>query len=82
MGMEPQFPPTPKCKEIKTQLQIVGLIHFGLALTLLIMGSGGIMDVCLPLFLCCATCSYNYCCIVIYIFYAIFQFFFELEPVG
>ena len=81
MNQEPPFPLTDKAKQMKNYLQILSFIHFVLALIMMVYG-GNFFSVMTPLILCCATCSYQYCCLMFYIFYAMIDFFMYLNPVG
>ena len=62
-------------------LQILCLIHFGLALVLLGFG-GRMMGVITPIILFAGTMTLQYQCLMFYIFYSIMEFITHLEPVG
>ena len=82
-GQEPPFPLTEKAKMWKTYLQILSLVHFTLAILVMTMGKGGsFFSLMTPLILCCATCSYQYCCLMFYMFYALIDLFGYIDPVG
>ena len=71
MGMEPQIPPNEKCKKMKNKLQIICLIHFALAVTLMLVGIGSFFSIITPMILCCAAQQYSYCCLMFYVFYCL-----------
>ena len=72
MESEPPFPVNEKAKKMRTNLFIISLIHFTLALVLIFYG-GSFMAVMTPIMLCCGAQSYQYCCLMFYIFYAMFD---------
>jgi hypothetical protein len=88
MGMgnqEPPFPLTEKARNMTRTLQIVSLVHFTLVLIVMFTAPTGATSFTMlitPLILCCATCSYQYYCLMFYIFYAIIDFFGFVEPCG
>ena len=81
---QPRFPPTPEAKQHKTKLQMVGLVHLMLIITLLFMsgGGGGFQNLITVACLFCATLNYNYCCLLIYIIYTLIDLFTNINPVG
>ena len=83
MGMpsEPPFPLTPKAKSMTQTLQFISMIHFILAVVLMLYG-GNFFSIMTPLILCCATCQYQYFCLMFYIFYSIIDFIMTIEPCG
>ena len=78
---EPPFPLTDKARSLTQTLQIVCLIHFIVAVIYL-MNGGSFTSLITPLILCCATCQYQYNCLMFYMFYAIIDFIFCIEPCG
>ena len=86
MNQEPPFQLTVKAKQMTQTLQIISLIHFTLVLIIMFtVGGGGFGSFTMlitPLILCCATCSYQYFCLMFYIFYAIIDFIGFIEPCG
>ena len=81
--LEPMYPPTDAAKKHKTTLQMVGLAHLMLALTLLFLGTGGGLQQFITIMcLFCATLNYNYCCLLIYILYTMIDIFTNINPVG
>merc|ERR1711865_878306 len=84
MGMrqEPPFPLTDKARKMTQTLQIVSLVHFTLALIVMFTIGGSFTMLITPLILCCATCSYQYFCLMFYIFYALIDFIGFIEPCG
>ena len=79
---EPQFPPTAECKAHKSRIQVVGLIHLCLAIAMLFMGGSGFYQLITVMCLFCATMSFNYCCVLIYIIYTFIDFVVGIDPLG
>ena len=80
--LEPMYPPTDAARKHKTTLQMVGLAHLMLALTLLLMGGAGFQMFITVMCLFCATLNYNYCCVLIYILYTMIDIFTNINPIG
>ena len=63
---------------------MVAIIHLLLSITLLIAssGGGGLTSIITVMCLFCATSSFNYCCVLIYIIYTGFDWLQNIDPVG
>lgn len=65
---EPVVPPTPKGKEYRTYLMILGFVHMALSVMLcFIVPMQGIYELIDVAILFCALAQMNYCCLIIYI---------------
>ena len=81
--MQPMFPPTDAVKMHKTRLQILAFIHLALFITMMAMGGPmNFSTICTIMCLFCATMNYNYCCVLIYIVYTLFDAITMVDPVG
>ena len=82
--MKPMFPPNAECLKHKSRIQIIGFIHLFLAMGLLITSgaSMGFSSLLTVMCLFCATMNMNYCCLLIYIVYTLFDFIQIVDPVG
>ena len=80
--MQPPFPPTPEINKHKTRLCILAVVHLVLAMGVIIEANMGIQSICTVICLVCASMSYNYCCLLIYIVYTLFDWISVVDPVG
>ena len=83
-SMEPMFPPTPEASKHRGYLQIVAVLQLLISLGLIISSGGvfGMSSICTCICLFCATMNYNYCCLLIYIIYTLFDFLQNVDPIG
>ena len=82
--MQPMFPPNAAALKHKANLQIVAIVHLCLAVLLLIMSGAnmGFSSLLTVMCLFCATLNLNYCCLLIYIVYTLFDWLQNIDPVG
>ena len=62
----------------------MAIVHLILALGLMIISSMklGTTSICTVLALFCATMNLNYCCVLIYIVYTMFDLLTNIDPIG